>query len=118
MNQEERIASQSKRLAMIKKCLEASGNVKEWVLWSSILVFIENKGTASQKDSLHSILSGKNHPGTITIRSFVYQFLSLTKEKISNKTDENLLFNLFCSIDGALLEHSNNSSKNVNSSTI
>lgn len=88
---------------IIKKYMVRNGHIMEWVLWYKILVFIENKGTDSQKDSLNSILTSKKHPGTIKIRDFIYQFLSLTKDKISRKTDEGLLFNLFASVDSALI---------------
>jgi hypothetical protein len=94
---------EARKLKVIEKYIKSNGLTKEWVLWSNILCFIENKGTGDQKESLHLILSSRNHAGTIIIRDFVYQFLNLTKDKITGKTDENLLFNLFASIDTSIL---------------
>ena len=87
----------------IQNYLSRNGSIKESVLWHKILVSVENKGIENQKKDLKSILCSKNHVGTIKIRNFIYQFLHLTKDKISRKTDENLLFNLFSSIDSALI---------------
>jgi hypothetical protein len=91
------------RQITIERYFADKGHINESVLWHNIIVFVENKGTHSQKQSLFSIVSEKAHPGSIAIRQFIYQFLDLTRDKTSGKTNENLLFNLFASIDTAIL---------------